>query len=142
VESDKYMTPNTTLLRGARECVHRMKSTGLRVGVVSTKYRFRIEEILARDGLLEGFDGIVGGDDVHLPKPDPEGLRALVERLDVGLGATVWVGDSTVDAELAQRAGVDVIAVLTGTTAKADFGDRSVCQFVADLLELTALLPP
>jgi phosphoglycolate phosphatase len=140
-ESDKHMTPNTTLLKGAAECVHRMKHAGLRLGIVSTKYRFRIAEILTRDGLFEEFDGIVGGDDVHVPKPDPEGLIALLERFDVPLGATVCVGDSTVDAELAQRAGVDFVAVLTGATTRTDFGERPVCRFVTDLLELAALVP-
>jgi phosphoglycolate phosphatase len=68
-------------------------------------------------------------------------LLALLERFDVPLGATVCVGDSTVDAELAQRAGVDFVAVLTGATTRTDFGERPVCRFVTDLLELAALVP-
>jgi phosphoglycolate phosphatase len=72
-ESDRYMTANTTLLSGARECVCSLVDAGVLLGIVSTKYRFRIAEILGRDGLLSAFACIVGGDDVPVPKPDPGG---------------------------------------------------------------------
>ena len=33
----------------------------------------------------------------------------------------VYIGDSIVDAEAAQRAGINFIAVLTGVTSRAEF---------------------
>ena len=51
-------------------------------------------------------DVIVGGEDVEREKPDPAGLSAAVERLDVAPAALLYVGDSPTDAETARRAGV------------------------------------
>jgi len=60
---------------------------------------------LARQGLLAMVDVIVGGEDVEREKPDPAGLSAAVERLDVAPTALLYVGDSPTDAESARRAG-------------------------------------
>jgi phosphoglycolate phosphatase len=139
-ESDRYMTANTTLLSGARECVCSLVDAGVLLGIVSTKYRFRIAEILGRDGLLSAFACIVGGDDVPVPKPDPGGLLALLARLGIQRDAALYVGDSPIDAELGRRAGVDFVAVLTGVSAREDFGELPVRRFVANLTELAAMV--
>jgi phosphoglycolate phosphatase len=57
---------------------------------------------------IEGHVGpVVGRDSLGSAKPDPEGLLAVVDRLDAAPEATVFVGDSERDAETARRAGTD-----------------------------------
>ena len=93
-----------------------LKKRGARVGIISTKYRFRIlsylEEFLPKDFL----DIIVGGEDVKAPKPSPEGVKFALEHLGSSPEETLYIGDSTVDAETAQNAGVDFAGVLNGMT--------------------------
>lgn len=132
------MTPRTVLLSPTRGAVTRLHSAGYRLGIVSTKYRRRIREVLARDGLLDVFDVIVGGEDVSRLKPNPEGLRAALGRLRSE--HVLYVGDSVTDARAAKAASLPFVAVLTGTTPRDAFLPYSPHAVLRDVGELPELL--
>lgn len=138
--ADQIMTPRTYLFEVVQRTMDRLREMGLVLGIVSTKYRYRIEEILGREGLLDRFDVIVGGKDVAEHKPDPSGLALAMDRLDVSRGETVYVGDHVVDAETAARAGVTFVAVLTGTCDEAAFDGYPVLAFLEHVGETVDLL--
>lgn len=100
---------------------------GVRTGVVTTKLRRRVAEILARAGAADLFDVVIGLEDVHAAKPDPAGLLLAMSRLEVAPSRTVYVGDHAVDAEAAHRAGVGFIGVETGVHGRAGFGREVLC---------------
>ncbi|MFH1567219.1 MAG: HAD-IA family hydrolase [Gemmatimonadota bacterium] len=139
-KADEVMVDGTRLYPSVPGTVAALREAGLGLAIVSTKYRLRIEAILARDGLAGAFDVIVGGEDVPVHKPDPTGLLRAVDRLGSGPSTAVYIGDSTVDAETAQRAGVPFVATLTGTTARADFAPFPVQAFVDEVGQLPVLL--
>ena len=58
----------------------------------------------------------MGGEDVKAPKPSPEGVLFALEHLGSTPEETLYIGDSTVDAETARNAGVDFAGVLNGMT--------------------------
>ncbi|MBT3268029.1 HAD-IA family hydrolase [Candidatus Poribacteria bacterium] len=120
--ADEVMAERTSLLPGAREAVLALANRGYRLGVVSTKFRRRIETVLARDGLRAPFEVIVGGEDVPAHKPDPACLLAALAHLRIGARDALYVGDSEVDGEAAHRAGVALVGVLTGTTTREALG--------------------
>lgn len=136
--ADQIMVAHTALLPGAAQSVRALNARGLRLGIVTTKFRYRIEAVLARDGLTDGFDTVIGYEDVAAPKPDPQGLRRALARLDVAPDAALYVGDSLVDARTAQSAGVPFAAVLTGTTVRAEFAPFEPVL----ILDTVAALPP
>lgn len=119
--SDRIMVAQTTLFPFVPETVRALRRRGLLLGIVSTKFRCRIEDVLERDGLAGAFDPIVGGDDVTEFKPSPEGLLAAAARMKQRPEAVLYVGDSVTDAETARRAGIPFVAVLSGTTPAAAF---------------------
>ena len=59
-------------------------------------------DVLNGLGLAGFFDAVVGGDTLSVRKPDPRALTATLSR--IGGGAALYVGDSEVDAETAERA--------------------------------------
>jgi len=122
------------------ETLARLRALGIRTAIVSTKFRYRIEGILAREGLDQAFDVIVGGEDVAVNKPDPEGLISALGRLGVEASRAVYVGDHLVDAEAAGRAGIRFIAVLTGTSRLGDFSGHEVASVLSSLSELPGTL--
>jgi phosphoglycolate phosphatase len=132
--AETAMVRGTVILRPARGAIRRLRDRGVTLGIVSTKFRRRIDEILVREGLAEAFDVIVGGEDVQAPKPDPEGLRQAMARL--GTERVLYVGDSTVDARTAAGAGVPFIAVCTGTTPRATFDQYGSRAVLDDLTQL------
>ena len=71
--------------------------------IISTKYRFRILSFLD-EYLPENFlDIVVGGEDVQTAKPSPEGVNFALEHLGSAPQETLYIGDSTIDAETAQK---------------------------------------
>lgn len=120
VKADEVMTDLTVMLPGSADAVRRLRDSGLRLGIVSQKLRYRVEEVLQRESLLDDFDIVLGGDDIPAFKPDPRGLTMAVEALHAP-GSAIFVGDTTIDAETARRAGLPFVAVLTGPTTAQEF---------------------
>lgn len=119
-QADRLMTANTVLFPETLDVLSRLKERGARIGIISTKYRYRIMELLGKK-LPEGFlDIIVGGEDVKTPKPSPEGLTFAISHLGLEAAEVLYCGDSTVDAETARNAGVDFAGVLHGMTTREE----------------------
>jgi phosphoglycolate phosphatase len=134
--SDEIMVAWTRVFPFVPAALEGLRQRNLPLGIVSTKYRSRIEAVLGREMLAHYFDAIVGGEDVEAFKPDPEGLLACVERLGVPRTRALYVGDSLTDAETAQRAGLAFLAVLSGKTEEQEFSAfpvEAVLDSVADL---------
>ena len=136
-KADEVMVPSTVFLPGAGRVLKTLHGAGYRLGVVSTKYRHRVEDALERDGLRAVVEVVVGSDDVPRPKPAPDGLIRAAGALGIPAADCVYVGDSKVDAMAAQAAGMDFVAVLSGTTpaeAFARYPARAVLTGVAEIV--------
>ncbi|MDA1314387.1 MAG: HAD-IA family hydrolase [Acidobacteria bacterium] len=134
--SNEIMVDWTEFLPGVAGVVEALTQRPLKLGIVSTKYRSRIEATLLRDGLASYFETIVGGDDVAENKPDPGGLLMAASRLGFSLDELIYVGDSVTDAEAAQRAKMPFAAVLTGPTRGEEFDSYSPLARMTKLAEL------
>ena len=119
--ADQIMVDNTVIFPEVPEALDDLKNRGYTMGIVSTKYRYRIEDILGRAGLLRYFDNIVGGEDVDRHKPAPDSLLLAMENLSVNRQEVIYVGDSITDAKTAEAAEVEFVAVLSGTTSLKEF---------------------
>jgi phosphoglycolate phosphatase len=116
--ADQVMVDLTYLYDGVEDMLVALGDQGLNLGIVSTKYRYRIEQILVREGIIDLFDKIVGGEDVDFHKPDPAGMLLAMGWLGMYPSKTIYVGDSVVDAQTAKNSHVSFIAVLTGATSR------------------------
>ncbi len=79
-------------------------------------------------------DGWTDSGDVERTKPEPDLVRAAIEK--AGGGPAVMVGDSTWDCLAAGRAGIASVAVLTGGFSEAELreaGAECVFRSVAEL---------
>jgi phosphoglycolate phosphatase len=139
-QAGKVMTAGTVVFDTVPATVEILKELGLGLGIVSTKFRYRIVEILSRENLLAPFDIIIGGEDVTKHKPHPESLLTAIDMLGSAPGDTLYVGDSIVDAETAKRAQVSFAAVLSGTTPREAFASQPFAVILENLSELPALL--
>ena len=68
--------------------------------------------LLRHLGLESRFAALLGGDSLAVRKPDPSPLHAAVTAL--GGGPALLVGDSEVDAETAERAGLPFVLFTRG----------------------------
>lgn len=138
--AEDVMVQSTVLYETVPAMVDSLHERGLRLGIVSTKYRRRINDVLKRESLLHGFQVVIGGDDVEQHKPHPQGLFEAIERLECSPASVLYVGDSIVDAELAKRAGVPLVVVLSGVTPRDHFDSYSPVALLENISQLPKFL--
>lgn len=133
LEADEHMTVNTFLFPETKEVLTALKERGARIGIISTKYRYRIQELTQQQFPEKFFDVIIGGEDIKKAKPSPQGVRKALRRLHGTKQRALYIGDSTVDAETAQAAGVDFVGVLHGMTTREELAAYPHRQILNDL---------
>lgn len=133
-KADQVMVANTELYPGVKAVLQNLREKGYKTAIVTTKFHYRIEQILSKFDATELIDMIVGAEDVKIEKPNPEGLLWAIEHLGLEKDEVLYVGDSLVDAKTAENAQVDFAAVLTGTTTRREF-ERHANVFIGTDLE-------
>ncbi len=136
--SEIVMVDGTVILEHASTALEDLSSHS-KLGILSSKGRIHIEQILRRENLLNCFRAIVGGRDVPNLKPHPEGLLKVLDAIGVAPESSLYVGDSLVDAEAAQRAGVDFVAVLSGVTEAREFDGYKSLAIIQNVAGLSSL---
>jgi len=102
----------TSLYPGVPEGLDALR--GFTLAVLSNKPGDMSRAILEGLGVAGRFARICGPEDVPRRKPDPAGLRWLMEDAGVGPSDTVMVGDSPVDVRTGRAAGVLTVGVSYG----------------------------
>lgn len=136
--AEQAMNDGTVLYPTVSSTIAALQQRGIVLGIVSNKYRQRIQDLLSREGLLDAFAVIVGEEDVTHHKPHPESLLAATATLDIQ--HALYVGDSLTDAQTAHNASMPFVATLTGTTPREAFAGLPVLHFIRDLSELPAIV--
>lgn len=130
------MIEGTTLFPGAAELLEALKSAGVRTAIVSTKPGDTIRRIFEHQERLDLLDLVIGGDEVHHSKPNPEGLGLALEKLGLSSEQVLFCGDTVIDAATAQAGGCQFCAVLNGTTKAQAFERFPYVHIAQDLDEL------
>ena len=97
-----------TLEPGLLECLAKL-TLRYRTAIATSRTR-TMQQLLQRFGLNPYFDMVVTSLDVHHPKPHPESLNKILLSFEITPQAACYIGDSDVDRETSQRAGVLFIA--------------------------------
>ena len=135
VEANICMTASARLYDYTLPSLRRIKEKGGKTAIVTTKYKFRIEQIFEKFNSSELIDIIVGSDTVKNPKPDPESVEYVLKELNTSPEDAVYIGDSEVDAKTAKAGGIDFIGVLTGTTKREELQKYDNIDIFNDLGE-------
>jgi phosphoglycolate phosphatase len=101
------------LFDGARELLRDLDGAGVLLGVATGKSRAGLDRAIALNALGGRFHATRCADE-GFPKPHPDMLLALMDRLAVDPRETLMVGDTTHDLELARNAGTAALAVAWG----------------------------
>jgi phosphoglycolate phosphatase len=84
------------------------------LAVLTNKPGVLTQRLLDAFDLTRHFRQVIGGDSPWGRKPDPAGLRALMQTHGADPAGTWLVGDSMIDVETARRAGTRMCVVLWG----------------------------
>ena len=88
-----------------------MRTMGAKVWIVSTGHIDNITNVMRHLNIINGVDGIISGDDVTLPKPNPECFLQAMERAGATPRETIIFEDSAMGLEAAERSGAAYVKI-------------------------------
>ena len=132
-----YLTgdPQIPLFAGVREMLDELDGAGLLLGVATGKTRVGLNRALEQQRLGNRFVATRCADE-GFPKPNPDMLLHLMDRVGVEPRETLMIGDTTHDVELARNAGVAAVAVSYGAHASAGLAQCSPLAVLHSIEEL------
>lgn len=124
---------------GASAALRRL-SKKYKIAIISGAIKISLLPALDRFGFRKSARLVLGGDDVRRHKPDPEGLRKAMRKLGAGRKETLYVGDAPNDILFGHRAGIRVVAVLTGVMDRKSAKKAGADYIIRDVTKLEKLL--
>ena len=110
----QYEIPNIRMFPGVTAMLEQFAERGIRMAIVTSRDRHSLDLILQNNNIDRYFETVVTVDDHLTPKPAPDMVLALLERMDIEATETLVVGDTTFDIEMGNRAGCKTCAVTWG----------------------------
>ena len=123
------------LFDGVRELLDELAAAGFLLAVATGKSRAGLKRALDLQGVADRFFATRCADEGP-PKPHPEMLLHLMDRAGVEPGATLMIGDTSHDLELARNAGAAAVAVAWGAhpaDGLAQFGALATVHSIGEL---------
>jgi len=136
-ESELYreLIGEVRTMEGSRELIEDLRERGNTVVLASSAKDWEVEHYIELLDAKEIVDAWTTSADVEQTKPEPELIKAALEKADTD-GDALLIGDTVWDVEAAARAGVETLAVLTGGFSEQelrDAGARDVYESVEEL---------
>jgi len=121
---------------GIPELLKKLKEQGYKTAVVSNKADFAVQQLCGEyfPGL---FDFVVGERKGIRKKPAPDSVLEVLERLQVEKKDVLYIGDSEIDIQTADNAGVDRVSVEWGFRTKKElmlWGAKKIAKTPEEIL--------
>ena len=110
--ADAQLIGEVEPLEGARDLIVDLKERGFTTLLASSSPQDELDRYLDLLDARELADGWTTDDDVEATKPEPDLVRAALEK--AGADDAVMIGDTPWDVEAARKAGVETVTVITG----------------------------
>ncbi|MBA2278855.1 HAD family hydrolase [Candidatus Saccharibacteria bacterium] len=126
---------------GLREALDELHKVGLETAIQTNRGRDSLVPIFEHIGISDVFDTILTHEDVTEPKPNPEGIRIIAERLNIKPEEMIMVGDTAIDVLTATNAGMaGAVGVLHGFGTEQELRIAGAKEIVAGLGEVPKAL--
>lgn len=133
------MENKTAPYRGVDDMLKILYDVGYKMAIVTNKADFAAQKLC---GSMFGkyIKTIVGSVDERPNKPAPDGVYFALSEMGVQKDEAIFIGDSQVDIETANNAGLDVIGVLWGFRTLDDLKKVGVQKTAENVEELKNML--
>ncbi len=121
------------LIKGAYEALLKLKNEG-DTHFVYTHRGNSSEAILKRLGIYEFFKEIVTSKYGFMPKPSGEGVKYIINKYNLDINETYYVGDRTLDVFCAKDANIKAILYLPNDSYVLPTGKEDI--IIKELIEL------
>lgn len=106
--------PNTRIFPGVSQTLQTLKSRGVKMAIVTSRGIESLRLILTQNNILEYFDELVTRDNGFKPKPAPDMVNYLLQKMSLAPSDVLVVGDTTFDIDMGTAAGCKTCAVTYG----------------------------
>jgi phosphoglycolate phosphatase len=106
--------PNTRIFPGVAQTLQTLKSRGVKMAIVTSRGIESLRLILTQNNILEYFDELVTRDNGFKPKPAPDMVNYLLQKMNLAPSDVLVVGDTTFDIDMGTAAGCKTCAVTYG----------------------------
>lgn len=127
--------PEIPLFPGVERMLDSLVGRGHMIAVATGKSRRGLDRALEQNGIGHRFIATRCADE-GAPKPDPDMLLHLMERLGVLPSETLMIGDTTHDLMLARNARVEAVAVAYGAHPRSALAEETALAIVDSVGEL------
>jgi len=103
-----------TLLPGVLDTLQKLRTSSLKIGLVTNNGRRGTDLTLKRCNLERFFDAVATRDDCVDMKPAPECVLKVLHEMHVAPSEAILIGDGVMDIMAARAAGIPSVAVATG----------------------------
>lgn len=135
----EYGTYKVKAYEGLKEALDVMKQAGTKLAVVTNKPHDRAIEVVEAVYGKGYFDSIIGFCEERPRKPDPAGALCAIKELGVRREECIYVGDTDVDMQTGNAAGVFTVGVLWGFRDRAELERhhaQAIVEVPAELLSI------
>ncbi|HQP91226.1 MAG TPA: HAD family hydrolase [Candidatus Omnitrophota bacterium] len=113
----KSLPKKALLMPYSRSLLSCLRSKGLKLCVASNRPTYFTDLVLKSLKIFDLFDHILCADKLKFGKPNPLMLNTLARKMGLKKEFICYVGDMVIDVETGKRAGIDTIAVATGSSS-------------------------
>lgn len=130
----KYL-PTLRPLTGARSLVQRIRNDGLATVIATSAQKEELRVLLKAAEVADLMEEKATSSDAEHSKPDPDVVQAAIRKSGLNKSELMMIGDTPYDVEAALRAGVPIIAFLSGGWLRSKLaGASAIYDGPADLL--------
>lgn len=103
-----------TLFPEVASTLKRLKDMGIRLAIATSRNADSLDRILRNNGIEDCFETMTTNSDNLAPKPSPEMVLVLLERMGIDADETLVAGDTVFDIAMGNGAGCRTCAVTWG----------------------------
>ena len=132
----KHCADKTMPYEGISAMLASLRTAGIKTAVVSNKDDYAVQT-LARVYFPAMFDAVAGVRSGIRKKPAPDTVFEVMNRLSVEKAQCVYIGDSEVDIETAENAGIPCICVAWGFKGRTFLAEHNAQKIVDTVSQLS-----
>ncbi|QCX33979.1 HAD family hydrolase [Caloramator sp. E03] len=127
----------TKLYPQIEELLDILKSKGIKLGIVTSRYDFEVEMDMVLRKIIHYFDVVVTYDESLKPKPYPDQILKAIKEFNINSNDAVYIGDTIYDYGCAKNGDVDFILANWGEIDRKsnfEYGNFNICNKPFEIL--------
>ncbi len=141
--SDRFRedcTYKVTVYEGILAMLLELRHRGIKTAVLSNKPHERVLDVIGKLFGEGWFDHVLGQQETVPKKPNPAGALITAKALGVSPDECMYFGDTNVDMQTGNAAGMDTVGVLWGFRTRAELEENQAHHIAAHPQDIVALV--